>query len=78
LNTSSLFRLPADMRPQRVLGLPVVAGDSAGDLPGADAAFLIIRPNSSAPAGLIQLLQAPDGPDQQVVHLGEVVFRTDE
>jgi hypothetical protein len=36
------------------------------------------RPNSSAPAGLIQLLQAPDGPDQQVVHLGEIVFRTDE
>ena len=74
----SLFRLPADMRPQRLLGIPVVAGDLAGDLPGADAAFLLIHPPGSASAGLVRLLQAPDGPDQQVVHLGEVVFRTDE
>lgn len=75
----SLFRLPADMRPQRVLGMPVVTGPVAGDI-SSGTGLLLINPTASPAPGLVRLLQATastGGNDNEVVHLGEIVFRTD-
>jgi hypothetical protein len=72
----SLFRLPADMRSPRRLGYPVVIGDSAGGGPGGSA-LLVIQPTGTPTAeGLVQIYQ-PTSATQPVVHLGEIVFRTD-
>ena len=74
-----LFRLPADMRPQRVLGMPVVTTPSAGDR-SSGTALLRINPTTSGNAGMIRVEQATPstgGNDNEVLHLGEIVFRTD-
>jgi hypothetical protein len=71
----ALFRLPADMRPQRILALSVVTGEDAGGGAGGTAG-LVIYPTGSGADGLLALFQATE-PFQSVVHLGEIVFRTD-
>jgi hypothetical protein len=73
----ALFRLPADMRAPRRLGFPVVTGDVAGGTPGGSA-LLVIQPTGtgSGADGLVLAFQ-PNPSTLPVVHLGEIVFRTD-
>ncbi len=75
LNGLGVFRLPADMRPKRLLGMPVVTGDTAGGGPGGTA-LLVIYPTNAVSDGFVALYQ-PTNPAQRVVHFGEIVFRTD-
>jgi hypothetical protein len=73
-----IFRLPADMRPPRMLGVTVATGHGGGGAPGGTA-LLVIYPTGvpSTSDGFVGLFQATDR-SQTVVHLGEIVFRTDE
>lgn len=71
----ALFRLPASMRPKRIVGFPVVTGDTAGGGAGGSA-LLFVYPTGSGSDGLLGLFQQSQ-PNQRVVHLGEIVFRID-
>lgn len=70
----TLFRLPENMRPQRVLAFPILTGPSAGGI-GSDPAMLIINPTGT-PFTFVSIGQTGDTSDD-TVHLGEIVFRVD-
>jgi hypothetical protein len=72
----SLFRLPADMRSPRRLGIPIVTGDSAGGGAGGTG-LLVIQPTGTGSADGLLLVYQSTAAAQAVVHLGEIVYRTD-
>ena len=75
-DSRGLFRLPPDMRPPRVLGLPVVTGNSAGNMGGTALLNISSTGDPGGSDGFVAVFQ-PTVPAQRVVHLGEIVFRTD-
>ena len=75
-NEANVFRLPADMRPPRVVGFPVVTGPNAGGGAGGSALLVIQPAGAGAAAGLVSVRQATASA-QEAVHLGEIVFRMD-
>jgi hypothetical protein len=77
-NTSvSLFRLPADLRPPRILGIPVVTGPDAGGGAGGTALLVIYPTGGPGSADGYGSLFQSTVPAQTAVHLGEIVYRTD-
>lgn len=75
--SGALFRLPGDLRPPRRLGFPVVTGDAAGTGPGGSGLLVIQPAGAGGGADGLALLYQPSEPTQEVVHLGEIVYRTD-
>jgi hypothetical protein len=75
-NEGAVFRMPADMRPPRHVGFPVVTGPNAGGGEGGTALLVIQPAGSTGAEGLVSVRQS--SPSTQVaVHLGEIVFRID-
>lgn len=68
-STLSLFRLPAALRPPALRSFPVVLGSNAGGGAGSTALLIVDT------AGYVSVNQPAGVPD--VVHLGDITFRTD-
>jgi hypothetical protein len=67
--TEILFRLPESMRPKVTLSFPVALGSSAGSGEGSTALLVV------TPVGSVGITQRAS--EQNVVHLGDITFRTD-
>ncbi len=72
----ALFLLPADQRPKRILSFPVATGQTAGAHQGGTALLIIYPAGFPDAAGFVSVFSASN-PSQQVIHLGDVTFRTD-
>lgn len=70
-----LLVLPSGLRPKRMYAFPVVTGDTAGTYQSGSA-MVIVYPADSPVAGNVGIFDASTS-TQRVVHLGEIVFRTD-
>jgi hypothetical protein len=72
----ALFVLPADHRPKRLLAFPIATGQTAGAHAGGTALLVVYPADFPGGAGIVAVY-SPSTDGHQVVHLGEVVFRTD-
>jgi hypothetical protein len=75
VGSPGLVRLPPDLRPPHRLGIPVVTGQEAGTSAGGTA-LLLIEPTGTPSEGYLSVTQVTEL-TQRVVHLGEIVYRTD-
>jgi len=71
-----LLVLPPGQHPKRILNFPAVTTASAG-LSNAGTALVVIYDDTLPDSGGIVAIFDPTTPTHQVVHLGEIVFRTD-
>ncbi len=72
----ALFRLPADQRPKRILSFPIATGQTAGVHQGGTALMFIYPAGFPDVAGIASVF-SPSNPAHQVIHLGDITFRTD-
>lgn len=72
-NQSSVFILPRDQRPTRILGFPVTITSTAGSVP-AGSALLLVYPDSFG--GYVGVVDASVS-TLHVLHIGDIAFRTD-
>lgn len=75
--SSTIFVLPAGMRPKQLLGLPVVTGYNAG-VHASGAALLVIYPEGFQNIPGFVSIYSPSVGTHEVVHLGEIVFSLDQ
>ena len=64
------------MHPKRILGFPAVTTQSAG-LSNAGSALVVIYDDSLPGSDGVVSIFDPTTPTHNVVHLGDIVFRTD-
>jgi hypothetical protein len=76
ISSISLFVLPRDHRPKRLLAFPIATGLSAGAHAGGSALLAIHPGDFPGAAGYVSVF-SPSNPAHEVVHLGEIVFRID-
>jgi hypothetical protein len=70
---SSIFILPRDERPARILAFPATITSTAGAVP-AGSALLVVYPDSFG--GFVGVFDA-SVPTLRVLHVGDIAFRTD-
>jgi hypothetical protein len=71
-----VFRLPAAMRPKRLMAFPVATGSNAGVNATAAALAVVYPASSPADDGAVAIYNPSDGTDN-AVHFGEITFRVD-
>lgn len=77
INTSStIFVLPAELRPRRTLAFGVSTGLSAGAHQGGTALLVIYGDDLPTAAGSVSLFSATN-PAHNTIHVGELTFRAD-
>ena len=76
VSAPALLVLPPSQHPKRILGFPAVTTQSAG-LSNAGSVLVVIYDDSLPGNNGIVAIFDPTTPSHNVVHLGEIVFRTD-